>query len=261
MTEVERRTSAERAKPRRVVGAQIVAPEDIPTGIKAVVADKLGENALAAPAREGGGYKGKVIYANAHYMVQAVGKKQENAVVHRKSDVEFVGQKLSWREQNGKLTGIDVQVHYQGNKAMAYVWNQEREQAARAAKSQETQGPSKDQVEARKVEMAERAKNPNSEAAMVAKEDRKAADMRASSDPATRKLQGQVDQENAATAKGAKASGKAPEKAAAAPKAKTAAKTPEKAEKAAAAPKAKAATPRARKAAKTPEKAASGPER
>ena len=249
------------AKQKRQLGKQVMSPDAIPEGIKAAVADKLGADARAAPAREGGGYKGKVIYANERYMVQAVGQKQENAVVHRKSDVEFVGQKLGWREQNGMLNGVNVQVHYNGDKAKAYVWNQEREQAARAAKSQEAQGPSKDQVEARKVEMAERAKNPNSEAAMLAKEDRKAADMRASSDPATRKLQGQIDQENAAAAKGAKASGKAPEKAAAAPKAKTAAKAPEKAEKAAAAPKAKAATPRARKAAKTPEKAASGPER
>lgn len=243
----ERSQGPARSKPRRELGKQVMTPDAIPEGIKAAVADKLGADARTAPAREGGGYKGKVIYANDRYMVQAVGQKQENAVVHRKSDVEFVGQKLGWREQNGLLNGVSVQVHYNGDKGKAYVWNQEREQAARNAKAQEAQGPSKQQ--------GERSKNPNAEAAVVAKEDRKAADMRASSDPAMRKLQGQIDKENAAAAKDAKAPTPTKGGAAKAPKA------PQKAEKAAPAPKAKAARPRARKAAKTVEKAAAGPER
>lgn len=251
----ERSNGPGRSKPKRELGQQVMTPDAIPEGIKAAVADKLGADARTAPAREGGGYKGKVIYANDRYMVQAVGQKQENAVVHRKSDVEFVGQKLGWREQKGLLNGVSVQVHYNGDKGKAYVWNQEREQAARTAKAQEAQGPSKQQGEARKVEMAERSKNPNAEAAVVAKEDRKAADMRASSDPAMRKLQGQIDNENAGAAKDAKAPTPTKGRAAKAPKA------PQKAEKAAPAPKAKAARPRARKAAKTVEKAAAGPER
>lgn len=249
----ERSEVAAGAKPNRELGKQVMKPEAIPEEIKAAVADKLGADARAAPAREGGGYKGKVIYANDRYLVQAVGQKQENAVVHRKDDVEFVGQKLGWREQNNMLNGVNVQVHYNGDKAKAYVWNQEREQAARAARAatvQERQGPSKDQVEARKVEMAERTKNPDSEATMLAKEERKAADMRAASDPAVRKQQAQIDKVNA-TSKTAVA-----DKGSKAP-----AKASEKAEKAAAASKSQVATPKGRKTAKTPEKAASGPER
>lgn len=239
------------AKPKRELGKQVITPDAIPEGIKAAAVDKLGSEARVAPAREGGGYKGKVIYANDRYLVQAVGQKQENAVVHRKADVEFVGQKLGWREQNGLLNGVNVQVHYNGDKAKAYVWNQEREQAARAAAAKEAQGPSRQQGEARKVEMAERAKDPSSEATMLAKGERKAAENRASSDPAMRKLQASVDKQNAGAEKTP-----APSKSKAS---KAAEKSPEKSEKTA--PK-KTAAPRARrKTAKEPEKAVAGIER
>jgi len=133
----------ERAETKREPGTPIISAGAIPDGIKAVVSEKLGADAYAAPAREDGGYKGPVIYANNHYLVQAVGKKQENAVVHRKSDVEFIGQKLAWREQHGLLNGVNVQVHYNGDQGKVYVWNQEREQAVRAEKTQAQQTPVK----------------------------------------------------------------------------------------------------------------------
>jgi len=136
----------ERAETKREPGAPIISTGDVPEGIKAVVSEKLGADAYAAPAREDGGYKGPVIYANDHYLVQAVGKKQENAVVHRKSDVEFIGQKLAWREEHGLLNGVSVQVHYNGDQGKVYVWNQEREQAVRterAEKAQAQQAPEK----------------------------------------------------------------------------------------------------------------------
>jgi len=133
----------ERAETKREPGAAIISADAIPEGIKAVVSEKLGADAYTAPAREDGGYKGPVIYANNHYLVQAVGKKQENAVVHRKSDVEFVGQKLAWREEHGLLNGVNAQVHYNGDRGKVYVWNQEREQAVRAEKAQAQQTPVK----------------------------------------------------------------------------------------------------------------------
>jgi len=133
----------ERAETKREPGAPIISTGAIPEGIKAVVTEKLGADAYAASAREDGGYKGQVIYANNHYLVQAVGKRQENAVVHRKSDVEFIGQKLAWREEHGLLNGVNVQVHYNGDKGKVYVWNQEREQSVRAEKAQARQAPDK----------------------------------------------------------------------------------------------------------------------
>jgi len=122
----------ESTETKREPGKPIMSADAVPEGIKAVVTEKLGDDAYAAPAREDGGYKGPVIYANTHYLVQAVGRKQENAVVHRTSDVEFIGQKLAWREQHGLLNGVNVQVHYNGGQGKVYVWNREREQAEKA---------------------------------------------------------------------------------------------------------------------------------
>jgi len=164
----------ERSETKREPGAPIISSDAIPGGIKAVVSEKLGPDAYAAPARENGGYKGPVIYANTHYLVQAVGKKQENAVIHRKSDVEFIGQKLAWREQHGLLNGVNVQVHYNGPQGKAYVWNQEREQAVRAEKAHipqapETSFPSRKAPKSTDTERAEVARPKASKAQKTAK--------------------------------------------------------------------------------------------
>lgn len=121
-----------RQNTQRPLGRQMMEDRDIPQGIKAAAESKLPDGAKVVPAREDGGYKGKVIYSNERYLVQTVGAKQENAVVHRKEDLQMMGQKLEWREKNGMLNNVNVQIHYSGDKGKAYVWNQEREQAARA---------------------------------------------------------------------------------------------------------------------------------
>lgn len=125
----ERTPNQKTSKP---LGRQIINEADIPRGIIEAGKSKLPEAAKIVPAREDGGYKGKVLYANDRYVVQAVGVKQENAVVHRKEDLQMMGQKLEWREKNGMLNNVSIQVHYSGDKGKAYVWNQEREQQARA---------------------------------------------------------------------------------------------------------------------------------
>lgn len=147
---------------RREVGKPLFDAKDMPPGIKAAGEAKLPEGAKVVPAREGGGYKGKVIYANDHYVVQAVGAKQENAVVHRKEDVQMMGQKLEWREKNGMLNNVSIQVHYNGDKAKAYVWNQEREQQARAEQAQSQQGG---------VKQAEKAATPDLHKAPMSKQE------------------------------------------------------------------------------------------
>lgn len=147
---------------KRELGKPIFDPKDMPEGIKAAGEAKLPEGAKVVPAREGGGYKGKVIYANDHYLVQAVGAKQENAVVHRKEDVQMMGQKLEWRERNGMLNNVSIQVHYNGDKGKAYVWNQEREQQARAERAQAQQGG---------VKQAEKAASPDLHKAPMSKQE------------------------------------------------------------------------------------------
>ena len=114
-------------------GEYRMKPAEIPEGIHLSIADRLGLEAEAFPAREKGSYKGPVIYADSDFIVQAVGKNQQSAVVHRREDVKIVSATLRGRDANNDLENRNIQVHYQGDSANAYPWNPEKEQQARAA--------------------------------------------------------------------------------------------------------------------------------
>lgn len=89
------------------------------------------------PARENGSYYGPVVFNNAQFMVQAVGKNQQFAVVHDKRDVELQGPSLQDRDAKRQLNGAVVQVHYNGERAKAYPYKQKeqtRDQAQEAPK-------------------------------------------------------------------------------------------------------------------------------
>lgn len=129
------------------VGDFVMKPELIPTELQAFVKERLGRDPegnprkdekgadlkpTVVPAKENGSYKGSIILNNENYIVQAVGREAKTAVVHRKEDVELMGSKLKWRDENKKLHNADVQIYYSGDKAKAYPWDKEKALAATA---------------------------------------------------------------------------------------------------------------------------------
>lgn len=124
-------------------GPERMTRDEIHPFLKEQAGKRLVPGAEFHPAREGGSYKGPVLYADKNYIVQGVGKDRDSAVVHKREDLELVTSNLLWREENNRLGSTPIQVHYKGEKgapsqsAKAYNWNPEREQAEKAmAKAQ-----------------------------------------------------------------------------------------------------------------------------
>lgn len=188
---------------KKQLGEYRMPHSDIPPHFKEIAQRKLQQDEVTLhPARDQGGYKGKVIHADSNFVVQSVGAKGNSAVVHRAGDLNYVSNNLDWRAKNGRLGSQNVQIHYDAKgKGSVYPFDPEKAAAAKTAKLEGN-------VEAaRKTEQAERGKNPDSPAASAAKEDRKSAESAAMRN----------DRANEAKAKSA---GKAEPSAKAEPKAK-----------------------------------------
>ncbi|WP_146098038.1 KfrB domain-containing protein [Xanthomonas arboricola] len=122
---------APRIQTQRPLGEYVMDHKEIPKEISSFVTEKLGKDASVHPARDGGGYKGKVLLNNDQYLVQSVGREGKSAVLHRKEDLEIKGSNLVWRDENKRLGSVDVQIHYDAGKAKMYAWNREREDQLR----------------------------------------------------------------------------------------------------------------------------------
>jgi len=92
-------------------------------------------------AKENGSYYGPVILNNDKFIVQAVGKQRNYAVVHPKDKVELQGSTLKMLDQKKQLNGFNVQIHYSGDKAKAYPFKPRE-----ATAQQEQQAPAKEQM-------------------------------------------------------------------------------------------------------------------
>lgn len=115
--EVQTTPASEKDRPYRI-------PESaITDDVRAVIASKIGDQAVAYPAKVGGSYKGPVIHADDSFIVQAVGKDRNSAVVHQRSDLEMQGAQLRQRDRNHDLVDRNIQVHYRGTSAKAYPMN------------------------------------------------------------------------------------------------------------------------------------------
>lgn len=108
---------------------------NIPQEIRNHVAAQLGPEADVFPAKENGSYKGPVIHADSGYVVQAVGKDHQTAVIHQRADVQMMGAALQSRDARNDLANRNLQVHYRGDQAKAYPWDAEKEATQRAARS------------------------------------------------------------------------------------------------------------------------------
>jgi hypothetical protein len=84
--------------------------------------DEQGQPALGriVSARQDAHYKGRILMEQNDFMVQAVGKNEEFAVVHEKGRLTLVGDYLNDKARYGRLTGAQIEVHYKGETGNIY---------------------------------------------------------------------------------------------------------------------------------------------
>lgn len=155
---VEQATNTEGAsKPKKPEVTYRMEATAIPKELRETVAEKAGPQTDLFPAKNGGGYKGKVIHADENYIVQTIGKEAKSAVAHKRSDVELQGASLLSRDANNDLVGRNIQVHYneKDKPGKAYPWNAEQEASARQASADKKVSPSDRLMEAAKTYAAE----------------------------------------------------------------------------------------------------------
>lgn len=107
--------------------------DEIPAYVKEQTATKLVGNAVFHPAKEGGSYRGLVIFHDSDFLVQDVSNEKRTAIVHRSSDLDFGDNNLKWKADRGNLDGVLVQVYYHTKdarptrSAKVYSWNPDRD--------------------------------------------------------------------------------------------------------------------------------------
>ncbi|MDP4573441.1 hypothetical protein Q8O96_30695 [Pseudomonas sp. LPH60] len=129
-------SSSAQAKTQSIRGYRMDSG-NIPQEIRTNVAAVLSPEADVFPAKENGSYKGPVIHADSNYIVQAVGKSNQTAVIHQRGDVEMMGASLKGRDANNDLVGRNLQVHYRGDQAKVYPWDAQKEAVQRADRTTE----------------------------------------------------------------------------------------------------------------------------
>jgi hypothetical protein len=67
-------------------------------------------------------YYGTVILNTDDFIVLAIGKNKSFAVIHRKKDLNILNKNLNFRSDNNKLNNVNIQIHYNKNKAKVYPW-------------------------------------------------------------------------------------------------------------------------------------------
>lgn len=127
------------ARPERDPADYLFHRNDIPLEVKAFALARLGNDAQVHPARRNGSYKGTILLNSRDWLVQALGRHMKTAVAHRKTDVMLVGS-VKWRDENRRLGGAAVQVHYNGSSGKAYPLQSEQSRPRPARSSEPTRG-------------------------------------------------------------------------------------------------------------------------
>jgi len=112
---------------QRSIGGNTFEIKEVPLEVQALAQTRFGRAGVQlqmAASRANGSYKGEV-FNSSEFIAQRVG---ENSVVfHKKENVEFASNSLQFLDQNRRLNGSDLAIHYEGNKAKAYPHDQERD--------------------------------------------------------------------------------------------------------------------------------------
>lgn len=113
---------------RKETGKAVFDLKDVPAEIKTAASARFGKPGVEvniSAARANGSYRGEVL-ASDSYLAQKVG--ENSIVIHKKDDLEFVSQKHQWANENKKLGGADLAIHYDEDKAKAYPHDKQREE-------------------------------------------------------------------------------------------------------------------------------------
>jgi hypothetical protein len=147
-----------------------ISPKDADGNIQK---DEKGKEMRAgiSTAKENGSYYGSVILNNDKFIVQAVGKDRGYAVVHPKDKVELQGPTLATLDEQKRMNGFDVQIHYTGDRAKAYPYKAkettaEQGEKALASKAKEAMTPETLIAKAQEY-AAENIKNANQRTAFL----------------------------------------------------------------------------------------------
>jgi len=132
-------TATAQPKERAPIGEPLMKIGDVPAEIRAYAQNKLSPGkddagkdirVNIAVARENGSYYGPVVLNGENYIVQAVGKEHNYAVVHPKENVALQGDLLNSLDANKKLNNFNIQIHYKGDQAKAYPFKPKEKEAA-----------------------------------------------------------------------------------------------------------------------------------
>lgn len=138
---------------RRQPGQYLFPLQDVPVEVRQFVESRLQIDAEGNPkrgasgedikitiatAKENGSYYGPVVLNNSEFIVQAVGREQTTAVVHSKAHINLEGASLNALNEQNRMHGFNVQVHYKADVGKAYPYrrhSQEQSEQREASRS------------------------------------------------------------------------------------------------------------------------------
>ena len=113
------------APTRPPVGEPLFGVSDVPNEIRALAEHRFGSPLrMGTPRVNGGPYRGEV-FNTEHYLIQEVATR--SVVLHRKDQMTFVNDRLTWMNENARLNGSELQVGYDGSQAKVYPWDRARD--------------------------------------------------------------------------------------------------------------------------------------
>jgi len=116
--------SGARSASGRVPGEPLGRLEDVPAEARAAAEQRFGSIVQASVARADGSYRGEVVSSVTH-LAQCVSAAR--VVFHPKSHLEFVSDRHRWADDNARLNGSELQIHYLGDKGKVYPLDRLRE--------------------------------------------------------------------------------------------------------------------------------------
>ena len=113
------------ASTRPPVGEPLFGVGDVPNEVRALAEHRFGSPLrMGTPRENGGPYRGEV-FNTEHYLIQEVATR--SVVFHRKDQMTFVNDRLTWMNENARLNGSELQVGYDGSQAKVYPWDRARD--------------------------------------------------------------------------------------------------------------------------------------
>jgi len=113
------------ASTRPPIGEPLFGVSDVPNEVRALAEHRFGSPLrMGTPRENGGPYRGEV-FNTEHYLIQEVATR--SVVFHRKDQMTFVNDRLTWMNENARLNGSELQVGYDGSQAKVYPWDRARD--------------------------------------------------------------------------------------------------------------------------------------